>query len=191
MNKWHETFLDKVIWPTIALVLPNMITFVGSKLQSGNWLTWFRLIPHWVKIAFFGIIGLWLIIILVVRRIRNLREQNLPALPLVLSVPRWGYKTIGTMTHKDVTWRIQISAPAPWDGIVGTETQSSRVRLAPEPYCPKCETELEESKTFFGGYCWSCLNCGFATKNNMDAYREAIRAEKLAQSWWEKSAKNR
>lgn len=186
MKKWHETFLDKVMWPTIALVLPNLITFIGSKLQSGNWLTWFRLIPLWVKVAFFGIIGLWLVMSLVVRRIRQLREQNLPALPLVLTVSRWGYKTVGKMTHKDVSWRIQIPAPAPWDGIVASGMQSSRVRLAPEPYCPKCETELEETQTFFGKYRWSCLNCDFATKNNMSAYREAIRAEKLAQSWWEK-----
>lgn len=186
MEKWHETFLDKVMWPTIALVLPNLITFVGSKLQSGNWLTWFRIIPLRVKVAFFGIIGLWLVISLIVRHIRRLRDENLPALPFVLTIPRWGYKTVGTMTHKDVLWRIQIPAPSPFDGLGGFETHPARVRLAHEPYCPKCETELEETKTFFGKYRWSCMNCGFAIKNNMNAYREAIRAEKLAQSWWEK-----
>jgi len=29
------------------------------------------------------------------------------------------------------------------------------------PRCPKCETELEETRSFWGGYIWKCVNCGF------------------------------
>ena len=107
----------------------------------------------------------------------------------MFSVPRWGYTVVGTLTYKKVVWRVQIPSPPPWEALTLSEARSARVDIDTPPRCPKCDTELEETETFFGSYRWTCLRCGFATKNEMSFYREAVRAEKLAQSWWEKDPK--
>jgi hypothetical protein len=190
MSKTIGSLLEKVLWPLLLLALTPTFTLVGSKLQSGDWLTWLKLIPSWAYWSFFGVIFFLLLVGSIVRRIRHLQEHNLPSLPLFFSIPRWGYWTVGTLTYQDVLWRVRIPAPRPWEGLSREEARSARVNVEIPPRCPKCDTELEEAETFFGNYRWSCLRCGFARKNSMSYYRESIRAEKLAQSWWEKEPKD-
>ncbi len=83
---------------------------------------------------------------------------------------------------------MRIPAPAPWDTLTKSKAQSSRVDIELPPHCPKCDTELEETETFFGNNLWKCIRCGFSCKNKLSFYREALRAEKLAQSSWEKES---
>lgn len=189
MSKTRDSFLDKVVWPLLVLALTPAFTLIGSKVQSGDWLTWLNAIPSEVYTTFFTLVGIWLIAGFIIRRIRRLKERNLPSLPSAFTVPRWGYTTVGTLTYKNVVWRVQIPSPAPWDGLTISEARSSRVDIDTPPHCPKCDTELEETETFFGNCRWTCLRCGFTSKNEMSFYHEAVRAEKLAQSWWEKEPK--
>lgn len=190
MSKTRDSFLDKVVWPLLVLALTPAFTLVGSKVQSGDWLTWLNVIPSGVYTIFFTLVGIWLIAGFTIRRIRRLKERNLPSLPSVFTVPQWGYTTVGKLQYKNVVWRVQIPSPAPWDGgLTFSEAHSSRVDIDTPPHCPKCDTELEETETFFGNYRWTCLRCGFTSKNEMSFYHEAARAEKIAQSSWEKEPK--
>jgi hypothetical protein len=186
MSKTIETFLEKVAWPLLFAAILPMFTLFGSKLQSGDWLTWLKRVPSWGYIAFSGLTLGWLALAPVVRRFHHLRERNLPASPGFFTIPHWGYVTVGTLAHKNVIWRVQIPAPPPWETLTLAEARSARVDVETPPRCPKCDTALEETETFFGNFRWSCLRCGFFTKNNMSYYREALRAEKLAESCWEK-----
>ena len=189
MSKTHESFINKVIWPLLVLTLTPTFTLIGSKFQSGDWLSWFNVIPSSIYTTFFAFIATWLIIGIVIRRIRRLKERNLPSTPSIFTIPRWGYTTIGTLKYKNVVWRVRIPSPAPWDEFSFQQAQSSRIDIGTPPHCPNCDTELEETETFFGRFRWTCLRCGFSTKNEMGYYHEAVRAEKLAKSWWENEAK--
>lgn len=177
------------MWPLLLLALAPTVTLIGSKLQSGDWLTWVKAIPSWLYMTFFCIIALWFITGVVLRRIRRLRERNLPSLPSGFLIPPWGYTRVGTLPYKGVVWRYQIPAPPPSERLTIAEARSARVELDIPPRCPKCDTELEEIETFFGRFRWSCLRCGFRRKNNLSFYHEAMRAEKLAQSEWEKGSR--
>ena len=188
-SKIRETFLNKVVWPFLVLALTPTVTLIGSKVQSGDWLTWLKAIPSWIYTAFFGTIAFWVIIGFIVRRVHHLRQRNLPSIPSIFTIPRWGYVTVGTLTYKDVTWRVQVTAPPPWEVLSLSTAREKNVSIETPPRCPKCDTELEEAETFFGNYRWTCVRCDYSTKNNMSYYHESVRAEKLAQSWWEKEPK--
>lgn len=186
MGKTTERILDKLVLPLLFVALLPTFTLLGSKLLSGDWLAWFKRVPSWGYSVFVGLIVAGFLLSPVVRRLRRLRKRNLPAAPLFFGVPRWGYVTVGTLNYKNVIWHVQIPAPPPWKGLTPAEARCAAVDVETPPHCPKCDTEVEETETFFGNFRWSCLRCGFVTKNNMSYYKEVIRAEKLARSWWEK-----
>ena len=180
-----SSFIDKVIWPLIVLALTPTVTLIGSKIQSGDWLTWLKKIPLWVYWLFLGAIIGWILLVALIRRIRYLHKKNLPSLPLGFSIPRWGYVKVGTLNYQDVVWCIRIPAPSPLRNIGVEKVRNPRVDVETPPRCPKCETELEQTETFFGRYRWTCLRCGFSKKNSISFYHEAVRVQKLAQSQWE------
>ena len=43
----------------------------------------------------------------------------------------------------------------------GPDLTPIRIRVSLTPRCPECETELEESKNFWGGYKWNCVKCNW------------------------------
>lgn len=186
MSKAQDSFLEKVGWPVVLLVATSLLTLIGSKLQSGAWLTWMRAISPPVYVATAALFVWILLAILVIRRVRHLKARNLPELPTVFSVPAWGYVTVGNLSYKNVNWRIQIPAHAPWRDFALARARSERIDVETPPHCPKCDTKLEETETLFGSYRWSCLRCAFMQKNDMSFYHEAVRARKLAQADWER-----
>lgn len=186
MTKVHDQFLDKVVWPLMLLALTPAVTLIGSKVQSGDWLTWLNVIPSWAYTSFFSIVGIWFIGSVIARRLKTLKERNLPSLPLAFTIPQWGYTRVGTLNYKRVVWRVRVPSPAPWQNFSKNDV---RVDIETPPHCPKCDTEIEEAETFFGGKRWLCICCGYATKNSISFYHEAVRAEKIAQSWWEEESK--
>lgn len=190
MKKTAESFLDKVGWPLLVLALGPTVTLIGSKIQAGDWLAWLKMIPSWGYTYFFAVTAAWILLGPIVRRVRHLRQRNLPSIPAIFTVPRWGYVTVGTLNYRDVVWRVRIPAPPPWEGLSHREAKAARVDVETPPHCPKCDTELEQTETFFGNYRWSCLRCDFSTKNKLSYFHESMRAEKIAQSWWEKEPKD-
>jgi hypothetical protein len=184
MSNLSESFLKKVVWPLIVIVLTPVITLAGSYLQSGDWLAWVKRIPIWIYPAFVGLILFWIVVEKVGQRIRRLRERNLPSLPAVITIPTFGHTVVGTITHKDVVWSIRIPAPSPWQGLRKEDVHPSQFSIGVPPHCLKCDTEIEQTETFFGRFHWSCVRCGFLRKNSISYYREAMRAEKLAKSLW-------
>jgi ribosomal protein S27AE len=182
-----KSFPEKVLWPLVVLALTPSATLLGSKLQSGDWLSWMKKLPSWAYWAFFVVVLGFLLLGAIVRRRAHLRRKNLPfLLPIVVS-PRWGYTIVGTLGYKGVVWRTRIPSLAPWEELTLARAQASRVDIETPPRCPKCDTELEEHETFFGNYRWLCLRCGFSAKNEMSYYHEAVRAETIGQSEWERS----
>jgi hypothetical protein len=183
----HDSLLNKG-WALLIIVLTPILTvlgtLIGSKVQSGNWLTWLKAMLAGLSTTSLMLIGSGLvavfIAILVFRRISRLKERNLS---LASTFPGWGYTRVGQILHSKVIWRVMV----PSDEM----TDAFRVTVGMPPYCPKCDTELEETGTFFGRYRWTCVRCGFSCKNARRFVYESDRAERLAQSYWEKEGHRR
>ena len=72
------------------------------------------------------------------------------------------------------------------------DIESENIEVEIPPRCPQCKTELEETKKFWGGYKWGCVNCGFTKKNSESWYIERDRVEKIAKRKFEmERSKNR
>jgi hypothetical protein len=68
----------------------------------------------------------------------------------------------------------------PWETSTVGPVDSTRIEVDTPPRSPQCETELEETETFFGNFRGPVLRCRFVVKNEMSYHREAVRVEKLA-----------
>lgn len=187
--KWIDSIANNLIFPLVISVLTPVFTLVGSKLSSGDWLTWLNKIPLWGYVCFFGILLTWILFVCVFKRVRNLREKNLPHIPFV--PPNRQYIDIGRLNHKKVSWILKI--PAFWSATPLTEENINpdKIEVGTPPRCPKCDTEIEETETFWRKKKWACLRCGFKTKNDMSYCHEAVRAKKIAQSEWRSEYKKK
>lgn len=172
-----ESLGGKITWLVVSLVLTPPLMLIGSKIASGDWLTWMKAIPSWGFWAFFLVLLPFIVGLLIYRRVARLRERNRPHLPGIISVPVGGYVTIGTLQHNGVRWRVLNPAPDRW-----TRERSGRIEIDTPPRCLECDAELEEAERFFGGYRWSCIRCPFSVKNDLSFHHEAIRAESHARS---------
>jgi hypothetical protein len=188
MSNARQAFANIVAWPWVLLVLTPIATLVSSELTSWVWPTWRKTIPSWAYTSFFCACVVIFGVYLIFRRIIRLRQCHLPTLPSVRSIPAWGYEFVGTLTYKNVRWRLQTPASAPWRGFALSGARSARVDVQIPPRCPKCNSGIEEAETFLGSYRWFCLRCDFACKNNVSFYHEAMRAQKLAQADRDKTA---
>jgi len=182
-----QFFLDKIIAPLIVAVLAPLLTSVASKLNTGNWFIWFHLIPKIVWLVFGLLIAGWIIIILILKRVRQLQKSGISG--FVITTPYSGWVTIAKLNYVGVLWRARAPAPDP-RGIYPPTILPSEIEIELPPRCPKCETEIEQSKSFWGGYMWKCFGCGFKKRNLVSYFQEAERAEKIVRRKWEKQENN-
>lgn len=64
---------------------------------------------------------------------------------------------------------------------------SSDVEAKTPPRCPKCETELNQTTSFWGKFVWSCPRGDFK-KSGMKNFVDLVDdVEKIVRSDWEKS----
>jgi len=178
--------LDKIVAPLLVAVLTPITIGIVSKINSGDWMKLFGLIPNKLWIVFGLVIFLWIVIIVIRRRIKQLQKSNAGPRIFVISTPPFGWINIGKLNYAGVVWRIRASAPPPWESFNPLRVSPSSIEVETPPRCPECETELEESQRFWGGYIWKCVGCGFLKKNRDSYYKESKRAEKIARRKWEK-----
>ena len=82
--------------------------------------------------------------------------------------PIRGIKDFFPLSYAGVTWRIYY--PLMEAVIPPPVVSAENLYVHPTPYCPKCDTELEEKKTFFGKYLWYCCNNDFKKKSKDSFY---------------------
>jgi hypothetical protein len=193
MTKLSENILEKVLFPIILLLLTPLITVLGSKLQTGSWTAWFVNKPKYVYFIFGGVVLLWFTTTLIRKRLKKIERQNYFDLVGPVVIPAFGYIQIDEIKHADVLWKVRAPAQAPslWDEFSISNINPNAINIYTPPICPKCRTELEEELRFFGGYRWSCIRCGFSIKQKHSYYREKIRAQRLAQSYWQDKLRNK
>lgn len=174
---------DKIIVPLLVAFLASIIIGIGSKISTGNWWEWFINIPSKVWIIFGAIIFLWIIVVVIRYRLRRIHKDDSPAISII-SVPYNGWMNIGKLPYAGVIWIVRAPKPSELD-LEPPEITASDLDLETPPRCPKCETEIEQSRSFWGGYIWKCARCGFHKHNRDSYYREEERARKIAKRDWE------
>jgi hypothetical protein len=156
------------------------------------WLAWSRAVRHW-PLAYQALLLTAILAIVVmtvvVLRVRVLNRPG-PALPVVLvnSVPLSGpgpsarYRTqfMGAVWH----WRVPVIDPG-HDPIEDPRNHDFR-RLEMDgdcPRCPRCESELDEQRSFWGGYDWRCLVCLHRLRRQPSFAAAEAQAEKHARGY--------
>jgi uncharacterized integral membrane protein len=81
--------LDKIFVPILLAFLIPVVTGIGSKASTGNWLEWFASVPSQVWITLAIIFALWILVIAIRFRIKHLREQGHSPISII-SVPYGG-----------------------------------------------------------------------------------------------------
>ena len=137
MKKVHF-LLDKIVAPIVVALLTPIIISIASKINRGNWMELFGLIPGTLWIIFGLGVFLWVIIIVIRNRVKQL--QKLDAGPVVfgISTPHFGWITIGKLNYGGVVWRVQSPAPAPWESFNPMSISPSDIEVETLPRCPKC-----------------------------------------------------
>ena len=175
--------LDRIIVPILLAFLIPIVTGIGSKASTGNWLEWFVSVPSPVWITLVVIITLWILVIAIRYRIKHLRKESNPLISII-SVPYGNWRDVGKFTYADVIWIVRAPAP-PWYELDPKPITPDDLDIDTPPRCPKCETEIEQTHSFWGGYIWKCVKCGFKKRNSESYYREEERVKKIAKREWE------
>lgn len=170
--------LDKLFAPILLALLIPVVTGIGSKASTGNWLEWFTSVPSQVWIMLLIIFALWILVIAIRFRIKHLREGGYSPISII-SVPHGGWRNIGKLKYADVVWIVRAPTP-PWYELDPKPITPHDLDIDTPPRCPKCETEIEQTQGFWGGYIWKCVKCGFKKRNPKSYYREEERAKKIA-----------
>jgi hypothetical protein len=175
--------LKSVVMPLVVAVLTPAALALGSRLTTGDWSAWLRWVPRWVWIIACALTIAWLAALVVKRRKARLRQTGgvfIGGVP----TPVHGWLDVGRITYQGVTWVVRLPAPrhqlAPVD-----PPGPGDVDVTTPPRCPVCGTELEESKSFWWGYNWKCVRCGFSKRNRESFYSEVSRVERVARREFE------
>ncbi len=175
--------LDKILIPIVLGFLIPIATVVGSKFSTGDWLVWFSNVPIWIWIVIGALITAWIIVIAIRRRISKLREDDHSPIQII-SMPDGGWAEAGKIGYAGVYW-IVLAPKNPWYELEPKRITARDLDMDTPPRCPKCETEIEQSKSFWGGYVWKCVRCDFQKRNRDSYYREKERALKVVKREWE------
>lgn len=172
--KIFKYLIDKYINPVIVTIITTTIIALGSKAYTGKWLEWFKLVPLTTLKIFGVLIFLWIIIIFIFRRVKYLKYLDGPFAASSYTAP-YGWISLGNIEYNKVIWRIRSPKKDPYGSY-----SKSYIDVETPHRCPNCETELEQSHSFWGGYIWKCVMCDFKKRNRESYYREEKRVEKIA-----------
>jgi hypothetical protein len=174
------------------IVTAGTLTGLGAAAAQVPWLAWWHAVRHWPlvdQILLSTPIIIIVIATVVVVRVRALNRPG-PALPVILAnfVPLSGpgpwarYRTpyLGAVWH----WRVPVIDSGHHPIEHPRNHDFNRLVMDGEcPRCPRCESELGEGRSFWGGHVWSCLVCGHRLRRRPSFATAEPRAEKHARGY--------
>lgn len=175
-------FLNNFLYPFLVAILTPLITALLSNFSTGSYTTWFTQVPSFYWQFFIAVIGFWFLFILVRNRQKELKKG--PGIG-VLNIPAYGIHKIADINYDGVKWEVCYPNPPPYSLVRNETINPNEIIVTSPPRCPKCGTELEESKSFWRGYVWKCVRCGFSKRSKENKYVVSERAEKIAKRHFE------
>ena len=172
--------LNSALTPVLVTLFAALAAPLISWLKTGSFVEIFKEIPLHIWIFFLLVVIVWFFGTLISKRYAKIKLYNSSSI-VIGDVGFSGYdlKTIDEFPYKKVIWEIQHPIASSWMSY-SPNFSPENIKITIPPRCPTCRTELEETKSFWGGYKWRCVNCGFKQKNKEDWYTEAQRVKKLA-----------
>jgi hypothetical protein len=157
----------------IAILTPALST-IGSYILKGDPIFWITNSPF--REILLGITIVSFIVIVLIRK-RQIESTG----PQAFTLSRHGYQEISSLNYEGVKWRVLAPPRTLWEMTPNKfDLTPKGIRIGP-PRCPKCETEIEQTKSFWGGYIWTCPLCGFKKRSGVSYSVIGLRAEKIAQ----------
>ncbi len=137
-------------------------------------------VPTWIAAAF--VLGTLLVVFLIVG-VRRRRHRG-PSIRFVRGAPLYGYDDIGFKVDDGVKWFLRVARPSQFPLLMGPRSALDRVQDldVKGPYCPKCEFELEESKSVILGHVWKCPSGHFSKRTMVSKFTAQAKAERVFQS---------
>lgn len=131
--------------------------------------------PIWLWVSVSIVMAGWFILISL-NRLRSRRQREFESRGSVSYTPdRW--EEVDRFTLKGVSWRIRLAL---WSHSDVSNVTPDDFEASFLPRCPRCETELSERPTFWGGFKWYCSSCG-SKKRTFSSYEWiADEADKVA-----------
>jgi hypothetical protein len=159
---------------TIVAGIVAIMTFLAGFLQSSAPSAPAVVFDPWV---WYVIAGIALAVAIIVGIGYRKHQLNHRGVAMILKFgDEYPYK-ICDITYKDIVWEVFARSPNP-------PPRSSL--LAKNEKCKKCGMRLEESESFFWGYLWKCIGCGFKKRNRDSFGKESERVERIADRELEK-----
>ena len=88
----------------------------------------------------------------------------------IAATPRYGYQEVRSRIYGRVKWVLKLPNPEPFPLYSPAPLEVAKKLKLEGPFCPNCDTELEENKRFFG-YTWICVKCRFCIKSKIPIYK--------------------
>lgn len=155
----------KLIYFILATILTPFLTTIGSFLTKGDYFYWVYNSP--LREIVLALSILLPVLVLVFIRLKTLNQKNVG----MFTIPIWGFEDIGIIQYENVKWIVMSPREGPPPCRVDTSPQ--RIQIRTPPRCLKCGTEIEQSHSFWGGYIWKCVGCGFKKRSQDSYYRVA------------------
>ena len=177
--------LNEIVAPLIVALLTPILIAIYSNFKTGNWKQSFYNIPFFIWLTISIIIILWIILITIKRRIKFISKNDNPSIRSFYN-SRLERKSLGEINFAGVIWKVDAVLPDMWELQDNINFYAMDIDIEIPPRCPSCKTEIEEIRSFWGGYIWKCVRCGFNIRNSSSFYKEASRVEKIARRECEK-----
>lgn len=137
-------------------------------------------IPAWTWYVAGAALVIGLTIYFLVKRAGFVGKKNKKMPMMFLYTPPGGWKEVGYEKHYKVLWRVRF-ANDPFSRSfdrLSSEQRIEQLNIYHSPYCPKCETEMDENYGFLGNflwgrYIWLCVNCNYKVRSKLKFY-EAV-----------------
>jgi len=176
-----KEFLKDLAKPLIIALLTLIFGVLGSQLSTDNWMTWIQLVPLSIWLLFVILMFIWITSILV----KRYKRLHVPTVLAGVGNYCGRIENIGCIKYKGVSWRIYANKTSHFDPLDNVTIKN--IESEDTPRCPSntCGNELEQNKSFWGGYVWSCPRCGFKMRNKDSFATESRRASSIARSKFE------
>ena len=170
VKKWAR----EIIIAGIIGILTPISTSIGSKLATDDWLNYVELVPDYIWIIFGIAIVAWIAYVAIKKRKNEISGIH----GILINDPSTMWFPWVTTLHKEVNWRVV--------GSTQNYNPNAIILAQRPPHCPKCDTELEQNRSFWRGYIWTCAKCNWKKRNKDSFHTEAKRVERITKSELEK-----
>lgn len=167
---------DNFLAPIIFAFIAPLAKSIESYFSSGDYSSWISSIKPWQIYVFIIIFSVWIIGVGIRKRYSTIKKDTGVG---AFTVSRYGYVDIGDLPYAGVIWKMM----APRTHYVSNRLDytPSALRVRTPPRCPKCQTKIEESRSFWWGYVWKCPRCNWRKRSSEKYYVVSHRAEKIVQ----------